>query len=172
MKLVRFSFTFLSALLFIFALGANGMLFGSARISQNVANDPHIVPGEIGGIFLVAVSTESVPHVAPRHKVLNHKRTLRAFLASEQDGGDRKILYIEQIKPHAFYAIHGDFFMSRPETSLAWTSDTVLVVRVILPSGERGTLLVDLEARESLFITRADSPPVLPTTLRGNTEIL
>lgn len=86
-----------------------------------------------GGDIFIALVHEA-PRVAPSLKVPNHARTLRAFIVAFP--GRSPVLYLESVKPHAFYAVSGRFTVSQDADSPAWNDNDTLFFRARLASGE------------------------------------
>src|SRR3990167_11200854 len=90
MIIQRHSFTYITLVLFVFALYQNHMLFGDAGVSHEtvLASDSHAVKAGITPDGILSISAVSAaPNVPPNMKFGNHSRTLRAFIAPARSGG-------------------------------------------------------------------------------------
>jgi len=91
MIIQRHSFTYITLVLFVFALYQNHMLFGDAGVSHEtvLASDSHAVKAGITPDGILSISAVSAaPNVPPNMKFGNHSRTLRAFIAPVRRFGE------------------------------------------------------------------------------------
>ena len=77
----------------------------------------------LDGSILITESS-NVKNVPNNAKVPNHLRNLRAF--ASVDGVGTPVLYLEQSKPHSFYAIRGPFAVPFEKKVFKWTNPTTL----------------------------------------------
>ncbi len=88
-----------------------------------------------------------VPNVAPRLKVPNHTRTLRAFHVVDVPSGTTH-LYVESSRPHQYYEIAGDFEIPDLFPELYWEGNTRLSFVGRQGEGVEERLMIDLALGE------------------------
>lgn len=156
MLIQRHTFTVLSFVFFLAMLYASGVFTNEQTRTGCVGTPPaeeflevpcvdeHVSPETLprvtvkqgmtkGGDILITLVHEA-PRVAPSLKTPNHARTLRAFIVAFP--GRSPVLYLESVKPHAFFAVGGRFVVSQDADSPAWNDDETLFFRARLPDGE------------------------------------
>lgn len=156
MLIQRHTFTVLSLLFFLGMLYSSGLMLSFASAPECAENLPTeeflqapcatqaVSQGTVprvtvkqgmtkGGDILITLVHEA-PRVAPSLKTQNHIRTLRAFIVAFP--GRSPVLYLESVKPHAFYAVSGRFIVSQDADSPAWNDNETLYFRARLANGE------------------------------------
>ncbi len=114
-------------------------------------------------MFSIKEVAESI-HVPARLKLLNSRRTLRAFVGNNPEDVT-PALFIESVKPHVFYCVSGDFIVNEPMKSLIWQNNHTLSFSALFTDGSRGTVTLDLTTLNStLDITTPVSGQVTTET--------
>lgn len=176
MLIQRHTFTALSLLFFLGMLYASGMISFFAPNSecdstppaeeflqapcanQDVSHETHpalVRQGVSNGGDIYIALVHEAPIVAPALKVPNHARTLRAFIVAFP--GRSPVLYLESVKPHAFYVVSGRFVVSQDADSPAWSDDKTLYFRARLASGALVAYQFDVSTL-ALQIEEGDTP--------------
>ncbi len=127
MRIRRYTVTFAAFVIFVVALYSGGMLSASGSVSRATAlsNDSFSVKQGVtqDGNF-VLTEDSSAPVTPPRLKFGNHSRTLRAFVGAGSSGN--LAVFIESIKPHAYYVVSGSYTVSQEFTALSWSDSATL----------------------------------------------
>ncbi len=99
---------------------------------------------------IIIAATRSAPYVPNSLRTANHARTLRAFLPSEGS-----VLYLEQIKPHKFFAVQGPFFVSPETVNFTWKTPVQIIFYGTTPDGAYAKYVLDLQTHvlESALLT-------------------
>lgn len=113
-------------------------------------------PGVSRDGALLIEHAPAAPRIPPWAKSLNRSRTLRAFVAPDRSGIPS--LYVEQVRPHAFYVLGGVFMLDSASPALAWLDDRTLVFYATSPSGQPTRYTADIGAI-ALSGVSADFPP-------------
>ncbi len=121
------------------------------------------------GTILVSFVDE-VPVVPQSLKIQNRARTLRAFTFQfSGKGREGRVLYLESVKPRAFYVVTGRFDVSQEPDSPAWNDDTTLYFRAVDISGTDVSYYLNVATLE-LQIDSGDTPPASRTPAYGAPE--
>ncbi len=142
----RYLFTILAFIAFIIAMG-----FQEYDLSHSVSQITGLAdyrversvkpgPSSDGALFIAEIIAP--PRVSHYAQVSNHGRTLRAFIAPNRTGVSQ--VYVEQIKPHAFFGLEGAFSVLPETVSFSWMSPSQLVFYGTSPDGSFRRYLADL----------------------------
>jgi hypothetical protein len=96
------------------------------------------------------------PHVSHYLQIANHGRDLRAFLAPNKGGVG--LIYIEQARPHKFFALIGAFAVTPETVSLMWTAPTTLIFYGTAPDGTFMRYIINLHTLTMTSMPIAASP--------------
>jgi hypothetical protein len=100
------------------------------------------------------------PRVSHYMEIANHGRNLRAFLAPNKGGVG--LIYIEQARPHKFFAITGAFSVLPETVSFMWTGPMTLVFYGISPDETFTRYALDLKSK-----ILSDTPVMDPLLLKS-----
>jgi hypothetical protein len=106
------------------------------------------------------------PHVSQYTKIANHGRDLRAFLAPNKGGVG--LVYIEQARPHKFFALVGAFAVLPETVAFMWTAPTTLIFYGTAPDGTFMRYTINLHTLAMTSMPIAASPQ----TAIGSTDVL
>lgn len=104
--LSKFTFSFIALIILCCAISAHSFF----DPQQSVSRETHLRTNDLaqyagtsfdGTVRLMQV--REAPHVAPHMKFSNHARNLRIFVAHGKN--DTPLLYVEQAKPHRYFAL-------------------------------------------------------------------
>lgn len=102
------------------------------------------------------------PRVSHYTQVANHGRTLRAFLAPDRGGVG--LIYIEQARPHKFFAVVGAFSVLPETVSILWTGPSTLVFYGTAPDGAFMRYELNLHTGGVVALPMSDLPQAVPET--------
>jgi hypothetical protein len=145
----RLGATFFSGFLFLLTAWCSGLFSDPLVVSPETRFVKHgreawvVKPGVSRDGRLLIEHAPAAPHIPPRVKSLNHTRTLRAFIGPDRSG--IPALYIEQVRPHAFYVLGGVFMLDGESPTLFWSGDRVIGFYAKSPEGQLMRYAADLE---------------------------
>lgn len=121
MRIRRYTVTFAALVIFIISLYSGGMLSASAPVSRGTSHSVDSFSVKQGvtqdGNFAL-MEDSAAPRIPPRLKFGNHSRTLRAFVGTGPGGNST--VFVESVKPHAYYVISSSFTVSQEFSALSW----------------------------------------------------
>ncbi len=144
----KFSLTL--AALFFFACAflfeyAHTPALSSAKYSKVVAyrERTEVREGVSQDGKLVIAALVDAPYAPHSLQVANHERTVRAFLPIDHVGST--LFYLEQIKPHKFFAVQGPFFVSPETVNFTWKTPIQIIFYGTTPDGAYAEYTLDLQ---------------------------
>lgn len=157
----RYLFTILALVVFLFAYICEEYPVFTQIVSPETSlaayRDLHTIKegSSPDGSMHISEVTD-LPHVSHYIQVANHGRNLRAFLAPDRGGVG--LIYIEQARPHKFFAIVGTFSVLPETVSLIWTAPTTLVFYGTAADGTFMRYELDLHTGTIGSTPSSDSP--------------
>jgi hypothetical protein len=157
----RYIFTIIALVVFLFAYAYEEYRVFAQNVSPETSlaqyRDLHTVKEGVTPDGSIEISEVlDPPHVSHYIQYANHGRTLRAFLAPNRGGVG--LIYIEQVRPHKFFAIIGAFSVVPETASILWTTPTTLVFYGTAPDATLMRYEIDLHTGIVRTIIVADFP--------------
>ena len=164
MLIRRFTFTFATLLIFVFALFDQGMIFSVSPVSHETTSPEsptHVHSGTSQDGMVVVRVVPPLPEVSVNTKIANHSRTMRAFRATFGQAPATTALYVESSLPPARFMVSGSFRLSEKNKELVWVTDTSLLFYVTTDAGDELGILYDVGTHAIQKIPVGNPSPTL-----------